>query len=96
MPSYDYRCGKCEHSFEEYRSISERDAPCRSKCPKCSQSDCVVRDWISSPAAAVDMNLTPGSDFREVMKKVSKGVPKRYRENLDQAASRRGTVWGNG
>lgn len=42
------------------------------------------------------MNLTPGADFKEVMKKVSKGVPKRYRENLDQAASRRGTVWGNG
>jgi hypothetical protein len=41
------------------------------------------------------MNLTPGADFKEVMKKVSKGVPKRFRENLDQAASRRGTVWGN-
>jgi hypothetical protein len=42
------------------------------------------------------MNLTPGADFKEVMKKVSKGVPKRFRDNLDQASSRRGTVWGNG
>ncbi len=95
MPSYDYKCVKCQHQFEEFRSISDRDAPCGLPCPSCSQSH-VVRDWLSAPAAAVDMTLTPGADFKEVMKKVSRGVPKRYRENLDQASSRRGTVWGNG
>jgi hypothetical protein len=56
----------------------------------------VVRDYNSAPAAAVDMTLSPGTDFKNVMEKVKRGVPKRYRENLDEAASRRGTVWGNG
>jgi hypothetical protein len=42
------------------------------------------------------MTLGPGADFKEVMNKVKRGVPKRYRDNLDEAASRRGTVWGNG
>lgn len=95
MPTYDYRCAKCDHSFELFSSIDNRDIPCTQKCPKCSKKN-ISRDWIGSPAAAVDMNLTPGSDFKEVMKKVSKGVPKRFRENLEQASSRRGTVWGNG
>lgn len=95
MPNYDYKCDKCTHSFESFRSISERDAPCSLPCPSCGCNG-VRRDFVGSPAAAVDMNLTPGKDFKEVMEKVKKGVPKRYRENLDQAASRRGTVWGNG
>ena len=64
-------------------------------CPSCRSTD-VIREFNQAPAAAVDMTLSPGSDFKEVMKKVSKGVPKRYRENLEQASSRRGTVWGNG
>ncbi len=95
MPTYDYKCDKCQHTFEEYRSIAERDAPCRLPCPHCS-CESVVRDYNSAPAAAVDMTLSPGTDFKNVMEKVKRGIPKRYRENLDQAASRRGTVWGNG
>jgi len=96
MPTYDYKCSRCDHSFELFQSISNRDTPCSHPCPHCGVSESIQRDWIGSPAAAVDMNLTPGADFKEVMKKVSKGVPKRFRDNLDQAASRRGTVWGNG
>ncbi len=33
MPTYDYECGKCGHSFETFQSISEKPL---SKCPKCS------------------------------------------------------------
>ena len=93
MPTYDYRCRKCDHGYEEFRSISQRDAA--MPCPSCRSTD-VIREFNQAPAAAVDMTLSPGADFKEVMKKVSKGIPKRYRENLEQAASRRGTVWGNG
>jgi putative FmdB family regulatory protein len=95
MPTYQYRCSSCDHAFDQLKSISERDAPCSEPCPSCTKNE-VRRDWISAPAAAVDMNLTPGQDFKEVMQKVSRGVPQRYRSNLDRAASRRGTVWGNG
>ena len=96
MPTYDYKCAKCQHTFDEYRSIAERDAPCLSPCPKCSKKGHVSREYNAAPAAAVDMTLGPGTDFKNVMEKVKRGVPKRYRENLDQAASRRGTVWGTG
>lgn len=32
MPTYQYRCTKCEHEFEEFQSIS--DAPI-TICPEC-------------------------------------------------------------
>jgi len=32
MPTYDYKCTKCGHTFEEFQSIS---ASRLTKCPKC-------------------------------------------------------------
>lgn len=34
MPTYDYLCGECGHTYEEFQSI--KDAPKR-KCPKCKK-----------------------------------------------------------
>jgi putative FmdB family regulatory protein len=35
MPTYDYECDACEHTFELFQSISE---PVKKKCPKCGKS----------------------------------------------------------
>jgi putative FmdB family regulatory protein len=35
MPTYDYRCKKCNHEFEAFQSMSE--APLKV-CPKCRKS----------------------------------------------------------
>ncbi len=35
MPTYAYACGKCEHEFEEFQSITAR--PLR-KCPACGKA----------------------------------------------------------
>ncbi len=32
MPTYAYRCSKCEHAFEEFHAITDTR---RRKCPKC-------------------------------------------------------------
>ncbi len=32
MPLYEYRCGRCGHEFEDWKSISQRD---EAECPKC-------------------------------------------------------------
>ena len=34
MPTYDYECDGCGHTFELFQSISE---PNQKKCPKCSK-----------------------------------------------------------
>jgi putative FmdB family regulatory protein len=33
MPTYEYKCTKCAHTFEIFQSMT--DAP-RKRCPKCS------------------------------------------------------------
>lgn len=34
MPTYDYRCKACNHTFDELQSFSE---PPLTQCPKCQQ-----------------------------------------------------------
>lgn len=35
MPTYEYRCAKCGHEFEQFQSM--KDAPLK-KCPKCAKA----------------------------------------------------------
>jgi putative FmdB family regulatory protein len=35
MPTYDYQCTACGHSFDELQSFSE---PALTKCPKCKKN----------------------------------------------------------
>jgi putative FmdB family regulatory protein len=34
MPTYDYRCDACQHTFEEFQSFSEEPL---KKCPACGK-----------------------------------------------------------
>jgi putative FmdB family regulatory protein len=34
MPTYDYECGACDHTFELFQTISE---PVKRKCPSCGR-----------------------------------------------------------
>jgi putative FmdB family regulatory protein len=34
MPTYDYQCDACDHTFELFQSISE---PVKRKCPDCGK-----------------------------------------------------------
>jgi putative FmdB family regulatory protein len=93
MPTYEYQCDRCAKQTESLLSVNDRDLPCKSLC---SCGGKISRDYRSSPAAAVDMTLTPSNDFKKIMEKMKTGVPSRFRENLSQASDRKGTVWGCG
>lgn len=54
MPTYDYRCGNCEHEFELFQKMS--DSPKR-KCPECGKN---ALDRLIGTGAAV---LFKGSGF---------------------------------
>jgi len=45
MPTYDYTCTVCNHSFEEFHGINEKTT---RKCPKCGKK---AKRMISVPAA---------------------------------------------
>ena len=34
MPTYDYKCEKCGHTFEESLKIADREIPTESPCEK--------------------------------------------------------------
>lgn len=38
MPTYEYHCRKCGHTFERIEHISEHEKS-HPKCPKCGSSD---------------------------------------------------------
>jgi putative FmdB family regulatory protein len=54
MPTYDYVCDACEHSFEEFQSMSEEPL---KKCPECGKSK--LRRLFGTGAAV----LFKGSGF---------------------------------
>jgi len=48
MPTYDYECDSCGHSFELFQSISE---PVKRSCPECGKPK--LRRLFGSGAAVV-------------------------------------------
>lgn len=48
MPTYDYECGACGHSFEEFQSIKAK--PIR-KCPSCGKNS--VKRLIGTGAGII-------------------------------------------
>jgi putative FmdB family regulatory protein len=54
MPTYDYECSACDHTFEVFQSIKE---PVKRKCPVCGKKS--LRRLIGAGAAL----LFKGSGF---------------------------------
>jgi putative FmdB family regulatory protein len=54
MPTYDYECKSCEHTFELFQSINE---PIKKKCPRCKRNS--LRRLFGTGAAL----LFKGSGF---------------------------------
>jgi len=45
MPTYEYRCESCKHTFSLVQSLSEHDKG-KVACPKCKKKD--VKQLVSS------------------------------------------------
>lgn len=54
MPTYDYECKSCEHTFELFQSIND---PVKKKCPRCKKN--TLRRLFGTGAAI----LFKGSGF---------------------------------
>ncbi|MBI3410501.1 MAG: zinc ribbon domain-containing protein [Planctomycetes bacterium] len=48
MPTYDYQCDACNHTFEEFQSMMDKPL---KKCPKCKKSK--LRRLIGTGAAII-------------------------------------------
>jgi putative FmdB family regulatory protein len=93
MPIYEYKCNECEHTFDDYLNVSDRDKPLKEPCPECGENS--VTKLVSATTMGVDMNCTPdkktGGDWSRLMDRMKKNtVPKRYHDNIDRATNRSG------
>lgn len=98
MPTYGFICNNCEHKFDLYLPIKERDIPVKEPCPKCSLTESISRDYNDySQTIGCDATLTPnkatGGQWNELMTKMKKGLSTRHHSKLDQATANTGRYW---
>ena len=78
MPIYDFKCKKCENTWDEMLLYKNRDKPCKSGCPKCAESGMIER-VIGAPIMSEPHKMglkRPDSGFREVISKIKQHHPK--------------------
>lgn len=82
MPNYNYKCSACEHTFDHYSKIADRNIPKENPCPNCgAEGTCeqyYTKMTVGDPIA-IGVQKLP-KDFKEgVLGKVQRvpGVKKR-------------------
>ncbi len=78
MPTYDYKCRKCNYAFEEFLPMHKSEAPTKKPCPECKCKECIDKAF-STPGLHLDRttnNVTKNKNpqFKEAMEKVSKAA----------------------
>lgn len=75
MPFYDYKCEKCEHTFEEMLKINQRSKPEKAPCPACGEKKCVKQIITGIAGMKMDANMAIDGNakgaFRDVMQRVT-------------------------
>jgi putative FmdB family regulatory protein len=72
MPTYEYRCGACQETFEEFLPLAKRKKPEQKPCPNCSEKR-VKQTILSTPNVGVDMGKDihkASGGFKDAMQKV--------------------------
>jgi putative FmdB family regulatory protein len=85
MPTYDYSCSKCEHSFDKILRVDDRAEPTKDACPNCGAKN-TVSIMLTAPslmnANRVDGLIKPHPQFKERMQQIKKGLPEKYKKNI--------------
>ena len=73
MPYYDYSCKSCNHEFEMSMRISEREKPTKEPCPKCSESEIILK--LATPVIGDPWHFAgkkPDEGFRDKLRELKK------------------------
>jgi len=74
MPTYDYQCQQCLHTFEEVLKIDDRNLPTLSPCPQCNTEQSILL-IVGSPLIADPIRIgvkKPHGAFTERMQEMKK------------------------
>lgn len=84
MPTYDYKCGSCNHTFEVQSKIDARNKPIKAPCPSCKAKKSVEMIF-GSPAICDPIRIgTQKADkgWNEVLSKVEEGTRQKIRRSF--------------
>lgn len=77
MPTYDYVCSECQHTFDKILKIDDRNLPTQEECPNCGKTGHVALSF-SAPSLMspfrVDGLKRPAGQFRERVQQIKKGL----------------------
>lgn len=69
MPTYHYACTSCEHNFEKFSSISDRDVPLSDPCDECGDP---IRRVLTPVGFNADVLPKHSDDFKYLMSSIKK------------------------
>lgn len=77
MPLYEYHCTSCDHKFDQYQKVDERDKPTKEGCPECKKL--TVEKMLARVSGIVDPitvgNLRTSHEFNDRVKEIKKKNP---------------------
>ena len=68
MPNYGFICDKCNHRFDCYLTMDNRNNPLKESCPECKKAGGVIKDLngircsLNSDATLTPDKATGGKD----------------------------------
>ncbi|AIX13057.1 transcriptional regulator [Erwinia phage vB_EamM-Bue1] len=80
MPTYDYRCKSCSHTFERRMKIADREAPASDPCKECG-GEVQLAVGVPMIVGSVKGPESAPAGFREVLKHIHKGAGKESKIN---------------
>ena len=80
MPTYDYKCSECGHTFEEILKIADRDAPTELPCEQQVQQ---TKHMFTKCGGKVEQVMhAPYFGYDNIKTKHSKKVPGCYTDKI--------------
>ena len=55
MPTYEYECRECNHQFESFQWVENRNLPTKEACPECGAKK-VKQGFFTAPSMGIDDN----------------------------------------
>lgn len=76
MPSYQYQCESCSHTFAKILKVDDRDEPTKLACPNCNEHaitrPVVASSFIYNPSGQI--RITDSFNDRLIEIKKTKGA----------------------
>lgn len=73
LPTYTYKCEKCNDEFSKICKIADRKRPLSEPCPSCQAEGTVIQTILAAPSLNAEVGGSlkkAGSGWGEVLSKV--------------------------